>query len=118
MISGPVSLEEPAGVKRIDVKTADEMFKKVNENKKDIDLIIMTAAVEDLKPVNSSKTKIKKESVSDRFTMEFEKAIDILKDLGENKNGYKLIGFALETDNGIENAKEKLANKNLDLIVS
>lgn len=117
LIAGPVSQKNIAGLKRIDVKTSSEMFAAVKSNLKNIDLIIMTAAVEDFKPVKTVNSKIKKEN-KDTFIFEFEKALDILAYLGKNKKGYKLIGFALETENEIENAKRKLKNKNLDLIVS
>ena len=92
------------------------MFKKVNGNLKNKDLVIMTAAVEDFKPVKTADSKIKKEG-NDKFVFEFKKTIDILEHIGKNKSGFKLIGFALESDNGPENAKRKLKNKNLDLIV-
>jgi phosphopantothenoylcysteine decarboxylase/phosphopantothenate--cysteine ligase len=117
LITGPVNLETPSYVKRIDVRTSDEMYKAVHENKHGANLIVMTAAVEDFKPVNTANGKIKKEDMQNKFSMEFEKSVDILKSLGESKNGYKLIGFALETDNELQNAREKLVNKNLDLVV-
>ena len=119
LVSGPVALDSIHGVKRIDVKTSEEMFSGVRSNMKNKDLIIMTAAVEDFKPLNVSDSKIKKEDRKN-FTFEFEKTVDILEYLGKNKakNNYRLIGFALETDNETENAKRKLINKNLDLIVS
>ena len=119
LISGPVNLDDISGVKRIDVKTSEEMYKNVKSNFKNKDLIIMTAAVEDFKPLHIIDHKIKKENEKN-FTFEFIKTVDILEYLGKNRktNKYKLIGFALETDNEIENAKRKLKNKNLDLIVS
>ena len=116
LVTGPVSLNDIENVKRINVKTSDEMFKKVNGNLKNKDLVIMTAAVEDFKPVKTADSKIKKEG-NDKFVFEFKKTIDILEHIGKNKSGFKLIGFALESDNGPENAKRKLKNKNLDLIV-
>ncbi|MEO8446055.1 MAG: bifunctional phosphopantothenoylcysteine decarboxylase/phosphopantothenate--cysteine ligase CoaBC [bacterium] len=116
LITGPVSLDDIAGVQRINVKTADEMLSKVKDNIKKKDLLIMTAAVEDFKPVKTIDTKIKKEN-RDSFTFEFKKAVDILAYAGKNKTGFKLIGFALETENEIENARKKLINKNLDFIV-
>ncbi|MEO6694788.1 MAG: bifunctional phosphopantothenoylcysteine decarboxylase/phosphopantothenate--cysteine ligase CoaBC, partial [Ignavibacteria bacterium] len=116
LISGPVSLNDIAGVRRLNVKTSIEMFDCVKDNLKNKDLIIMTAAIEDFKPINKVNSKIKKED-SGKFIFEFEKTVDILEYLGQNKNSFKLIGFALETDNEIENAKKKLLKKNLDLIV-
>ncbi len=116
LITGPVSLPDIDGVKRINVNTSDEMFKKVKSNLKGKDLVIMTAAVEDFKPVKTMKSKIKKED-NENFIFEFKKTIDILEYIGKNKSGFKLIGFALETDNELENAERKLKNKNLDMIV-
>lgn len=116
LISGPVTLDNAEGIKRIDVKTSDEMFGKVKANLKNKDVIIMTAAVEDFKPAKTTNSKLKKED-SDKFIFEFTKTIDILEFAGKNKKGFKLIGFALETDDEIRNAKRKLLKKNLDLIV-
>ncbi|MCY7292191.1 MAG: bifunctional phosphopantothenoylcysteine decarboxylase/phosphopantothenate--cysteine ligase CoaBC [Ferruginibacter sp.] len=116
LITGPVSLENIYDVKRIDVKTTDEMFNEVKLNIKNKDLIVMSAAVEDFKPKQKINSKIKKEGKED-FIFEFGRTVDILDYLGKNKKGFKLIGFALETDNGLENAKKKFKNKNLDLIV-
>lgn len=116
LVTGPVSLHDIENVKRINVETSDEMFKKVKSNLKNKDLVIMTAAVEDFKPVKTTDSKIKKEGM-DKFVFEFKKTVDILEHIGKNKAGFKLIGFALETENGFENAKRKLKNKNLDMIV-
>ena len=116
MVTGRVSLHDIENVNRINVKTSDEMFKNVKSNIKNKDLVIMTAAVEDFKPVKTTDSKIKKEGM-DKFVFEFKKTVDILEHIGKNKAGFKLIGFALETENGFENAKRKLKNKNLDLIV-
>lgn len=116
LISGPVNLKDIDGVKRINVTTADEMLRRVKASMKNKDLIIMAAAVEDFKPVKRENSKIKKEDKS-RFVFEFERTPDILYFLGKNKKGFKLAGFALETDNEIENAKKKLKEKNLDFIV-
>lgn len=116
LVTGPVSLADIEGVKRIDVKTSDEMFIAVKKNIKNKHLIIMSAAVEDFKPSKTINSKIKKED-KDKFIFEFEKTTDILEYAGKYKSGFKLIGFALEIENGPENAKRKLKNKNLDMIV-
>ncbi len=118
LITGPVDLTSSENIKRIDVLTADEMLDAVKNNISKTDAVIMTAAVEDLKPVSMSSSKIKKEKLNGKLDLEMEMSVDILKYLGENKNGFMLVGFALETDNEIENAKKKLVSKNLDLIVS
>lgn len=115
LLSGPSALETPRNVKRIDVKTSDDMYSEIKKNYLSYDYIIMSAAVADFKPKSRIKGKIKKESKKD-FVIETEKTRDILEFLGKNKGNYKLTGFALETDNGVENAKEKIKNKNLDLI--
>lgn len=116
LISGPALLETPRHVKRVDVKTAEQMFNAVKEEMKDKDCIIMSAAIADFKPKEKIKGKIKKNQ-SKGFVIETEKTQDVLEYIGNNKNGAYLIGFALETDNEIENAKDKIKKKNLDLIV-
>jgi phosphopantothenoylcysteine decarboxylase/phosphopantothenate--cysteine ligase len=118
LIAGPCSLGTPRNVNRIDVKTSDEMFEAV---KKEIaeyeqDIVIMSAAVADYKPKEIVNGKIKK-SGEDSLKIDTIKTIDILEYLGNNKKGFKLVGFALETSNEIEYAKDKLARKNLDMIV-
>lgn len=116
LISGPSALETPRMVNRINITTADDMFTAVKENLQDMDYVIMSAAVADYKPVNTSDDKIKK-SGAENLTIETTKTVDILEHLGKNKKGYRLIGFALETNNEIEYAKDKIARKNLDMVV-
>lgn len=116
LIAGRVNLEDIHGVKRINVETGEDMFEAVKSNMAGKDIIIMTAAVEDFVPLDSVDNKIKKEN-RDRFVFEFGKATDILNYLGKNKEGFKLVGFAMETDDGVKNAKDKLNRKNLDFIV-
>ncbi len=116
LIAGPVTLKETGNIKRIDVETTEDMFKEVKKIYNNFDLIIMAAAVSDFKPKSVFKGKLKKEKF-DNLKLELIKNIDILKFLGEKKKDYKLYGFALETENGIENAKKKLKEKNLDLII-
>jgi len=115
LVSGPTSLSTPRNVNRIDITTADEMFKEVTVNSKDKDFIIMSAAVADYKPKEILDGKIKK--TANDLVIETTNTIDILEYLGCHKNGAKLIGFALETDNEIEYAKDKIKKKNLDMIV-
>ena len=117
LISGISDLKVPYGVKCVKVNTAQEMYDAVKKNLVKTDLIIMAAAVSDYKSVELQEEKIKKESGEKIITLSLEKTIDILKYLGDNKKGYKLYGFALETQNGEKNAEEKLRNKNLDLII-
>lgn len=116
LISGPVHLETPRHVKRINVETADEMQKAVMEQVGSADVVIMAAAVADFKPEKPHRGKIKKipGEVPD---VKLISNVDILMALGEKKNGKLLVGFALETENELEHAREKLKTKNLDLIV-
>ena len=116
LISGPSSLNTPRNVKRMNVNTSDEMYAEVQKNYLSFDYIVMSAAVADFKPKKKIKGKIKKEKNADPV-IETEKTVDILEFLGKNKKNYKLAGFALEVENEIDNAKTKLKNKNLDLIV-
>jgi phosphopantothenoylcysteine decarboxylase/phosphopantothenate--cysteine ligase len=98
------------------VTTANEMYKASNDAFINTDLAIMAAAVADYTPVVIAKEKIKKKE--DRFFVELTKTRDILKSLGEiKKPGQVLVGFALETNNEKENAKNKLLQKNADMIV-
>lgn len=119
LISGPVNLQIE-NVNRIDVETSEQMFNSVKKNMKSKDAIIMTAAIEDFKPLKLSKQKIKKENKS-KINILCGLSVDILKYLGEQKNvykkNYKLVGFAVETNNEVSNAKSKLKRKNLDFIV-
>jgi phosphopantothenoylcysteine decarboxylase/phosphopantothenate--cysteine ligase len=116
LITGPSYLETPIHVNRINVNTSEEMFNAVKEEFNGKDCIIMSAAVADFKPKESIKGKIKKSQIAN-LIIETEKTKDILEFLGKNKKDVYLVGFALETDNEIENAKAKLKQKNLDLIV-
>ena len=118
LISGPTSLETPKNVKRIDVVTSDEMFNEVVRFYDEVDVVIMASAVADYSPVQKFERKLKKEDIKGDFVeLKLKKTKDILKYLGEHKKGQILVGFALETENAIENAKQKLEQKNLDLIV-
>lgn len=117
LISGPSALKTRKGIKRIDVETGEEMMKAVKAGMKGINAAVMSAAVSDYKPKIVKDNKIKKEETGKEYSLELVKTDDILAYLGKNKKGFKLIGFALETDNGIENAKIKMKSKNLDVIV-
>ena len=102
-------------VKIINITSSKEMHDAVMENKAQADVIVMAAAVADYEPKVKYFQKIKKDS--DDLSIEFKKTKDILGDLGKNKNGTYLVGFALESSNLINNAKEKLEQKNLDMII-
>ena len=117
LISGPVSLRTPRNVKRIDVETAQEMNIAVQEEFDATDAVIMSAAVADFAVANPSPEKIKREKNADDVTLTLKKNPDILKSLGEKKKHQLLVGFALETNDGIQNAQNKLKQKHLDAIV-
>ena len=91
------------------------MLEKVMESYDEMDIVISAAAISDFKPVDVVQNKIKKENGLDSIRLE--PTLDILKKLGEIKTSQYLVGFALESDNVIENAKNKLKSKNLDAIV-
>lgn len=116
LISGPVSLSTPKNVKRMDVETADEMFAAVTAHAKKQDVIILSAAVADYAPVTVAKEKIKKASAP--LSIDLRPTRDIARTLGEKKSKKQLlVGFALETENELANARKKLETKNLDMIV-
>jgi phosphopantothenoylcysteine decarboxylase/phosphopantothenate--cysteine ligase len=116
LISGP-SNEEISNslIKRINVVSAEEMYLEVHKYFKKVDIAILAAAVADYKPKNVATKKIKKST--NEISIELEKTHDILASLGKIKKNQFLVGFALETNNEVENAKSKLKRKNLDLIV-
>lgn len=116
LISGPVNLNPPSSVQLINVESAEEMYQEVEANFTNCDILIMAAAVADFTPTNKFDTKIKRSSEIN--TIELKPNVDILKEMGKKKQPNQiLVGFALETDNEIQNAKEKIIDKNLDLIV-
>lgn len=115
LVSGPVSLAPPARVKVLQVESAQQMYETVLAHFPETDIIIKTAAVADYRPKSVASQKLKKKT--DTLVIELEKTVDILAELGKRKNQQFLVGFAAETENIEENAKEKLRKKNLDLIV-
>ena len=116
LIAGPVALDTPEGVDRINITTANNLFEACKAHYKSQDIIIMAAAVADYTPKTVSNIKIKKKA--DDWSIELEKTIDVLNWVGENKQAEQfLVGFALETNNEKENAHKKLVKKNLDFIV-
>ena len=116
LISGPTHLSiQDSKINLIKVISAEEMYDACHEYFNSTDIAICAAAVADYKPKFVSEQKIKKEATE--LTIELEKTQDILASLGKIKQNQFLIGFALETENEIENAKLKIQKKNLDLIV-
>ena len=117
LVSGPTNLAAPTGLEFIQVQTAKEMFHTCTKIFPKFDIGIMSAAVADYTPEETSLQKIKKLDKSG-ITLNLAPTPDTLAKLGEiKKSGQILIGFALETENGEENAKKKLARKNADAIV-
>ncbi len=115
LISGPVSLQTPKNVKRIDVTTSVEMTKAVFSGVKKNQIIFMSAAVADYTPEKTELNKIKKNKKN--FSLSLKETTDILASLrSKNKKAF-LIGFALETENEVVNATNKLLHKNVDMII-
>lgn len=116
LVSGPVSVKSPAGVTLLKVNTASEMFEACLSCFAGQDAAILSAAVADYAPVHTAPEKIKKDSGG--LTISLTKTKDILRTLGEQKKENQvLVGFALETHNEKEFAKQKLQTKNADFIV-
>ncbi len=116
LISGPTHLEiEDPSLHLIRVTSAAQMYEAVQQNYATADVVIAAAAVSDYRPKMVSAQKMKKKEQS--LKIELEPTIDILASLGAQKTHQKLIGFALETNNEVENATQKLKRKNLDFIV-
>jgi phosphopantothenoylcysteine decarboxylase/phosphopantothenate--cysteine ligase len=117
LVMGPSLLDySPNGIKVEKVTSAAEMLKACQEASVNADIMVMSAAVADYKPVKSEDKKIKKRE--DRLTLELTKTDDILKHLGEKKRENQvLVGFALETENERQYALQKMAAKNADVIV-
>lgn len=117
LVSGPVNLEPPLGVRLHRVESAREMFEVVLDLFPSADITVKSAAVSDFRPLSPSESKIKKEGIS-RLTIELEKNPDILLELGKRKReGQILVGFALETEDIFSNAYKKLKEKNADFMV-
>jgi phosphopantothenoylcysteine decarboxylase / phosphopantothenate---cysteine ligase len=116
LVSGPSNLPTPFGVERYDIESALEMYDAVMKLMEKADIIIKSAAVADYRVAEISNEKIKKSE--DEFVIKLHKNPDILQELGKVKGDRVLIGFAMETQNLIENAKAKVLKKNLDFIVA
>lgn len=116
LISGPTPFTPPKGVKFISILTALEMRTAVNKLYPSSDCLIMSAAVADYRPVAPVGKKIKK--TKEILTIQLKKNPDILLEAGKKKAKRILVGFAIETESLIANAKEKLRRKNLDFIVA
>ena len=116
LVSGPTALESPPRVQRIDVRSAQQMFDAVMANVKQADIFIGTAAVADYRPVNMSANKIKK--TNETLMLELHQNPDILAAVAGLNDGPLTVGFAAETENLEQHAKEKLQRKGLDMIAA
>lgn len=117
LISGPSALSIPDNVKAIKVETTNEMLEACLESYDKVDIVIKAAAVADYRPRDVAEQKIKKKT-DDALTVVMDKNPDILKTLGAKKTHQVLVGFAAETQNLLENARDKVVKKNLDMIVA
>ena len=115
LISGRTTLPTPQGVERIDTLSAEDMYNAAVKEWGEADGAVMCAAVADYTPVTVADRKLKKSD--DDMRIELRRTKDIAKELGANKGGRVLVGFALETDNEEANAQGKLERKNLDFVV-
>lgn len=117
LVSGQVALSLPDdSINLVKVRSAKEMFEASEKHFSDSDIIILAAAVADYTPATVADKKIKKKE--ETFNIELTKTVDIAKTLGQQKrDNQMMVGFALETDNEVENAIGKIKSKNLDMIV-
>jgi phosphopantothenoylcysteine decarboxylase/phosphopantothenate--cysteine ligase len=116
LVSGPVQLPDPAGVQVIHVRTAVEMRNAVMEHLADTSIIVKSAAVADYHLSRVPQHKVKKTSA--RMSLDLDPTPDILAELGQKKGDRLLIGFAAETENLTESARQKLKSKNCDMVVA
>lgn len=117
LVAGKTDLVDPVWVEMVKITSAAELKEAVLSRSKKMDVVIMAAAVADYKPVHRADQKIKKSD--EDFSIPLERTTDILLELGkEKKKGQIIIGFAMETEDLIENAKKKLKKKNADYIVA
>jgi phosphopantothenoylcysteine decarboxylase/phosphopantothenate--cysteine ligase len=116
LVSGPTALDAPSGIERVCVTTAEEMAREVEARAAAAQVVVMAAAVSDHRPAHASAQKLKKGATPSR--LDLVENPDILKRLGESKGSRVLVGFAAETHDLHAQARRKLAEKHLDLIVA
>lgn len=117
LVSGPVSIAPPVFAELVPVVSAEDMYNAVMRYKDEADIIIKSAAVADYTPATVSSEKIKKQGGS--MSIELKRTKDILKELGESRHENQFIcGFAMETENLLDNASKKLESKNVDMIAA
>jgi len=115
LVTGPTSLPKPARVETISVETTRQMYQAVSRRFARTDCLIMAAAPADFMPIEVVSRKIKKGRAGS--SLDLKPTVDILERLGRRKKKQLLVGFALETENGVANARKKLKAKNLDLVL-
>lgn len=118
LISGPTALNSPEGVQLVDVQSAQEMAEAAVEYFPEVHAGIMAAAVSDYRPVKQANQKLKKSEKANNLSIELSRTPDIINELNKIKGSQKLIGFAAESEKLRANAKRKLVEKELDLIVA
>lgn len=119
IVSGPVAVDAPAGVKVIKVQTAQQMFDACNEVFPSTDIAIFAAAVADMRPKEKAENKLKKGLDSEALNaIQLAENPDIIATLAAGKTHQTVVGFAAETQNVIENARKKLVAKNADMIIA
>ena len=116
LVSGPVSISTPAGVRRVDVESAADMLAAVLREVEGVDIFISTAAVADYRPAHPAEQKIKK--TSDTLDLNMERTSDVLATVAARSNRPFVVGFAAETESVEQNARLKLVKKNLDMIAA
>jgi phosphopantothenoylcysteine decarboxylase / phosphopantothenate---cysteine ligase len=114
LVSGPVSLTTPPGVRRIDVESAADMLNAVLRELPNTDVFISTAAVADYRPVRAAQQKIKK--TADTLELPMQRTVDVLATVAASAERPFVVGFAAETESVEQNARAKLLKKNLDMI--
>ena len=116
LVSGPTHLPDPAGIEMVRVTSAEQMREAVMANLERASVVVMTAAVSDFRPASRAPGKIKKESAPREMALQ--RTPDILAEIGKVKGSRFLVGFAAETEELSRNARRKLEDKNLDLVVA
>ncbi len=116
LVSGKVNIKPPYGVHYVEVESAHQMFEQVNASFRKTDCIIMSSAVSDFTPSSTSPQKIKK--TADHLDISLERTRDILSSVSKDKGDRIIVGFAAETENVEQYAREKLRQKNMDMIVA
>ncbi|HNR22377.1 MAG TPA: bifunctional phosphopantothenoylcysteine decarboxylase/phosphopantothenate--cysteine ligase CoaBC [Steroidobacteraceae bacterium] len=116
LVTGPVALPTPAGVRRIDIESAEDMLAAVTREVATTDIYISTAAIADYRPVRAAAQKIKKKEAA--LDLSLERTVDVLAAVAARADRPFVVGFAAETESVEQNAREKLLRKKLDLIAA